>query len=92
MMMMLLNYLSFFLITGSLMFVVFHPKISFPAYVDVIMFILAIGVTAMFINTLQGKDLYGYMQDAGILVRLGLGCLAVRFIYEYLKVQKHEND
>lgn len=91
-MMTFLNYLSFFLITGSLMFVVFHPKISFPVHVDVIMFILAIGVTAMFINTLQGRDFYGHMQDAEILVRLGLGFLTVRFIHEYLKVKKHEND
>lgn len=91
-MMMLLNYLSFFLIAGSLLFATCHPRISFPVHVDAIMLVLALGVTAMFINTLQGKDLYGHMQDAEILVRLGLGCLTVRFIYEYLKVQNHEND
>lgn len=91
-MMTILNYLSFFLIFLSLGIAVAHPRIQFPIHVEIIMFIIAIGAAAMLINAIVGKDLYGYKEHADIWMRLGLGALIMRFIYDYLKEHKIETD
>lgn len=81
----LLDYASFVMIFIGLMVALWHPKISFPIHVDIIMFTLAIGVASMCINTIAGRDLYGFMHEAEVLVRLALGSLIMRFLYDYLR-------
>lgn len=81
----ILDYTSFFIIFSSLMVAIWHPKISFPIHVDIIMLALAVGVAAMCINTVAGRDLYGFMHEAEVVVRLALGSLIMRFLYDYLR-------
>lgn len=84
-MMTILDYLSFFMIFASLGFAVCHPKVKFPIHIELIMFVVAIGVAAMLINAIKGHDLYGHLKDAEILVRFGLGVLVACFTYDYFK-------
>lgn len=84
-MMTILNYASFAIIFLSLAIAVAHPKIRFPIHVELLMFVIAIGSAAMLINAILNKDLYGYQPHADVFLRLALGGLIMRFIYDYLK-------
>lgn len=87
-MMTILNYISFAMIFSSLGFAVAHPRIKFPIHVELIMIFIAIGTAAMLINAIGGGDMYGYKDFSEIILRLGLGGIIARFIYDYLK--EHE--
>lgn len=91
-MMMLINCLSLVVITVSLSIGVLHPRISFPAHVDAIMFLVAIGTCGIFINTVLDLGMQSHLQNAEIWVRFGLACLLVKFVQIYLREHKREND
>ena len=81
-MMNLINAFSLLAILISLLVIVFAPKIKLPIHVDVIIFLLAIGSAALFINTVLERDLYGHFRNAEIWFRFGFACLTMRFAYQ----------
>lgn len=78
----LINAFSLLAILISLLVIVFAPKIKLPIHVDVIIFLLAIGAAALFVDTVLHGDLYGHFRNAEILFRFGFSCLTMRFAYQ----------
>lgn len=84
-MMTLINCFSLLAILISLSVALIHPKIKLPIHVDIILFLLAIGAAALFINTVLERDLYGHFRNAEIWFRFGFACLTMRFVYQCIK-------
>lgn len=84
-MMTLINAFSLLAILISLSIALILPKVKLPIHVDIILFLLAIGAAALFINTVLGHDLHGHFRNAEVWFRFGFACLTVRFVYQSIR-------
>lgn len=89
-MMTILNCASLTIILVSMLILLFHRKIKMPIYVDVIVFILIIGVSAVLINTIFGTDLNGHLRNAEIICRFGFALLVSAFTLHFMRCGGYE--
>lgn len=76
----LINCLSLLIIFGSAIFAISYKKIDLPRYFDLIIFGIAVGALALFINTVLGSDMNGQYRNAEILFRAFFAGATIAFV------------